>query len=115
MTLDPGNPMRIVLLSVLLFEVSVFGLAIPVMIMISDVPAAVAAVAAGGAALIALVAASLMRRPAGYRLGWVAQLAGVALGLLTSTMFIAGGMFLALWVVSFVLGKRLEAARPASD
>ena len=38
MTLSPGNPMRVVLLSVLIFEVIVFGLAIPVMILIGNVP-----------------------------------------------------------------------------
>ena len=43
-SLSTGNPMRVVLMAVLIFEVIVFGLAIPVMIMISDVPAA----AAGG-------------------------------------------------------------------
>ena len=58
MTLTPGNPMRVVLLSILLFEVIVFGLAIPVMILVSDVPAADAALAGGGAALLALVAAA---------------------------------------------------------
>jgi len=113
-TLNPGNPMRIVLLSILFFEVIVFGLAIPVMIMISDVPALIAALAGGGAALVALVGAALMRRPAGYLVGWAAQLFGLALGLLTSTMFIVGGMFLGLWVLSFVLGKRLDEANPAA-
>jgi len=33
---------------------------------------------------------------------------------LTSSMFIVGGMFLALWVLSFVLGKRLDQAKPAA-
>jgi len=113
-TLNPGNPMRIVLLAILFFEVIVFGLAIPVMIMISDVPALTAALAGGGAALVALVGAALMRRPAGYLVGWAAQLCGLALGLLTSTMFIVGGMFLGLWVLSFVLGKRLDEAKPAA-
>ena len=55
MTLTPGNPMRIVLLAVLIFEVIVFGLSIPVMILVSDVPALTAALAGGGAALLALV------------------------------------------------------------
>ena len=43
-TLSPGNPMRVVLMTILIFEVIVFSLAIPVMIFISDVPGA----AAGG-------------------------------------------------------------------
>ena len=30
------------------------------------------------------------------------------LGLLTATMYVIGAMFAALWLVSFLLGKRLE-------
>jgi hypothetical protein len=108
MTLSPKNPMRVVLLAILAFEVIVFGLAVPVMILLSDVPGLIAGFTGGGAALLALVAAGLMRRPLGYPLGWLTQLVGLGLGLLTSAMFIVGGMFLALWVLSFVLGKRLD-------
>jgi hypothetical protein len=108
--LSAKNPMRVVLLSVLLFEVIVFALAIPVMIFISNVSAAPAAGFGGGAALLALVAAGTLRRPFGYPLGWLTQLVGLALGLLTSTMFIVGLMFLAIWLVSFILGKRLDQA-----
>ena len=114
MTLSPGNPMRVVLLAILLFEVIVFGLAIPVMMLISEVPALTAALAGGGAALVALIGAALLRRPAGYLVGWAAQLVGLALGLLTTSMFVVGSMFLALWVLSFVLGKRLDGAKPAA-
>lgn len=109
MTLTPTNPMRVVLLSLLIFEVVVFGLAIPVMVLVSGVPASTSAVFCGGAALLALVAAAMMRRPVGYPLGWLTQLVAIALGLLTSAMYIVGVLFLALWVVTFVLGKRLEA------
>ena len=108
MTLSPNNPMRVVLLSVLVFEVILFGLAVPVMILISDVPGVTAGLSAGAAALLALVAAGLMRRPVGYPLGWATQVAGLALGLLTTPMFLIGGMFAAIWVVSFILGKRLD-------
>jgi len=110
--LSPKNPMRVVLLSVLAFEVILFGLAIPVMILISDVPALTAALAGGGAALLALVAAGLMRRPAGYPLGWLTQVVGFSLGLLTPAMFIVGFLFLGLWVVTFILGKRLDEQGP---
>ena len=65
-------------------------------------------------AVLALLAAGLLRRPAGYPLGWLTQLVGVGLGLLTPSMFVVGLMFAALWVVSFVLGKRLDGrASPA--
>ena len=114
MTLRPGNPMRVVLLAILLFEVVVYGLAIPVMILVSDVSAVYAAVLGGGAALLALVAATLMRRPAGYVVGWITQLVGVALGFLTTAMFLVGAMFLGLWVITFILGKRLDAHAAAA-
>lgn len=112
--LSPRNPMRVVLLSVLLFEVIVFGLAIPVMILVSEAPSGPAIGFGGGAALLALVAAGLLRKPLGYPLGWLTQIVGVALGLLTPTMYAIGLMFLGIWLVSFILGKRLDA-RPAPD
>ena len=108
MNLSPRNPMRVVLLSILVFEVIVFGLAVPVMILLSGVPGLTAGLLGGGAALLALVAAGLMRRPVGYPLGWLTQVVGLALGLLTPAMYLVGAMFLALWVLSFVLGRRLE-------
>lgn len=107
--LTPRNPMRVVLLSTLLFEVLLYALAIPVMILVSSAPALPAALCGSAAAVLALAAAGLLRRPLGYPLGWLAQPAGILLGLLTPAMFVVGAMFTALWVVSFVLGKRLDA------
>jgi hypothetical protein len=106
--LSPGNPMRVVLMIVLIFEVIVFGLAIPVMISVSNVPAAAAAGFAGGAAVLALVAAGLLRSRVGFVLGWLVQLAGLALGLLTTSMFIVGAILAGVWLLAFVLGKRLD-------
>jgi hypothetical protein len=112
--LSAGNPMRVVLMTVLIFEVIVFGLAIPVMIFVSDVPAAAAAGFAGGAAVLALVAAGLLRSRIGYVLGWLAQLAGLALGLLTRSMFLVGAILAGVWVLAFVLGKRLDSRMQTS-
>ncbi len=111
MTLSSRNPMRTVLLSILIFEAIVFGLAVPVMIFNSNVPPGMAGGLAGTAALLALVAAALLRAPAGYPLGWLTQVVGLALGALTPTMFVVGGLFAGLWVFTFVLGKRLDAAK----
>jgi hypothetical protein len=112
--LSARNPMRVVLLSVLLFEVIVFSLSVPVMVLVSHVPTGLAVGFGGGAAVLALLGAGLLRRPAGYPIGWLTQLVGVGLGVLTPSMFVVGLMFAALWVVSFVLGKRLDArASPA--
>jgi Protein of unknown function (DUF4233) len=113
-TLSAGNPMRVVLMTVLIFEMIVFGLAIPVMIFVSNVPAAAAAGFGGGTAALALVAAALLRSSVGYVLGWIVQLAGLALGLLTPMMFIAGALFVAVWLLAFVLGKRLDSQTEAA-
>ena len=113
-TLSAGNPMRVVLMTVLIFEVIAFGLAIPVMIFISDVPAAAAAGFGGGTALLAVVAAGLLRNRVGYVLGWLTQFAGLALGLLTPTMFIVGTLFAAVWALAFGLGKRLDSRMETS-
>jgi hypothetical protein len=112
--LSRGNPMRVVLMTVLIFEMIVFGLAIPVMIFISNVPAAAAAGLGGGAAVLALVAAGLLRSRVGYVLGWLTQLAGLALGFLTTLMFIVGILLAAVWVLAFVLGKRLDSRMETS-
>jgi len=112
--LSAGNPMRVVLMTVLIFEMIVFGLAIPVMIFISNVPAAAAAGFGGGAAVLALVAAGLLRSGVGYVLGWLTQLAGIALGFLTTLMFIVGMLLAAVWVLAFVLGKRLDSRMETS-
>jgi hypothetical protein len=112
--LSAGNPMRVVLMTVLIFEMIVFGLAIPVMIFISNVPAAAAVGFGGGAAVLALVGAGLLRSPMGYVLGWLAQLAGLALGFLTTLMFLVGILLAAVWVLAFVLGKRLDSRMETS-
>lgn len=109
--LPAGNPMRTVLLAILVFEVIVFGLAVPVMILTSDVSGEVAGLLGGGAALLALVSAGLLRRPAGYLLGWLTQLVGLALGFATPAMFAVGAVFAGLWVLTFVLGYRLDDLR----
>jgi hypothetical protein len=49
----------------------------------------------------------------GYALGWLTQVVGLALGFLTAYQFVTGAVFALLWVVTFVLGKRLAAAAPA--
>lgn len=110
-TLSARNPMRVVLLSVLIFEVIVFGLAVPVMIFNSNVALGMAMGFAGGAAVLALVAAGTLRKPAGYVLGWLTQVVALAFGALTPVMFFVGALFAGLWVFTFVLGKRLDAAK----
>ncbi|MGC3992883.1 MAG: DUF4233 domain-containing protein [Propionicimonas sp.] len=102
-----------VMLSILAFEAIVFGLAIAGMIQVSDVPVTTAFLLGAGAAVLALLAAAMLRTPAGYPLGWLTQVVAIALGLATPMMFAVGGMFALLWVVCFVLGRRIETTPPA--
>lgn len=112
--LSPTNPMNKALVSLLIFEVIVFWLAFPGMLLVSSRPLAVSLVVTGAASLLALVASLTLKRPYGYPLGWLTQLVGIALGFLTSMMFIVGIVFAVIWVTSFVLGRRIEAAQAAS-
>ena len=107
--LSAGNPMRVVLMTVLIFELIVFGLAIPVMILVSGVSPVAAAGFGGGAALLALVAAGLLRSHLGYIFGWIVQLLGLSLGFLTPMMFAVGAVLGGVWLLSFILGKRLDS------
>lgn len=106
--LSPTNPMNRAMLSLLVFEVIVFGLGIPGMLLLDHVPLPLAIGATSIAMLLAVLAAGTLRRPIGYPLGWLTQLAGIALGFLTPMMFAASGIFALVWVGCFVLGRRIE-------
>ncbi|MBF4462249.1 DUF4233 domain-containing protein [Rathayibacter sp. VKM Ac-2878] len=72
----------------------------------------------GGAVVcVALVATlGLLRRPLGFRVGWVLQFVIVASGLLVPIMFAIGAAFVALWTYCMVTGTRLDAqARRAAE
>jgi hypothetical protein len=113
MTLPPGNPMTRVLQVFLLLDVIVFALVIPGMIQVSDRSLLVSVLAGGGAIVLALAAAATLHRGRlGFALGWLTQVVGLALGLLTPFQLITGGVFAVLWVTTFVLGKRLAAVAP---
>lgn len=115
MRLKPDNPMNRAVLSVLIFEVIVFWLGFPGMIMLDDVALVPALVAVSVASLLAIVSAVLLKRPAGYPLGWLTQLVGISLGFLTPMMFAAAGIFALIWVTCIVLGRKIEnTPRPQS-
>jgi hypothetical protein len=95
-------------LAVLVFEAICFGLAIPGMIQVSGLSTGLAFGLGLSGVLLCLAAAGLLRRSIGWPLAWLAQLAGIALGFAVPMMFAVGIMFLLLFVLSFVLGRRLE-------
>ncbi len=107
------NPMIRALMLMLYFEVVVFGLSVAVMIMVDGTRPVVAGIVAGVAGLLALVAGATIKKTYGQVLGWVAQVAGIALGFVTPVMFVVGGIFAALYLTAFILGRRIETGPAA--
>ncbi len=115
MTLPAGNPMERVLQVFLLLDVIVFGLVIPGMIQVSDR-------SLGRERGRGRRARSCWRSPrpgpcAGGRSGTPSAGSRRSSGSRSASsrpyQFVTGGVFALLWVVTFVLGKRLAAAAPA--
>jgi hypothetical protein len=100
--------MRALAASVLFFEALVVALAIPVAITLSGTDPVVAGVGGAAIALACLVVAGMLRRPVGYRLGWVLQVVVVATGFVVPAMFFLGALFAVLWGVALAVGRKGE-------
>ena len=66
---------------------------------------------AGAAALLCLLAAATVRRPAGIWIGWAVQALLIASGLVVPMMFVVGLVFAVLWAVALHLGGRIDSER----
>jgi hypothetical protein len=92
--------------SVVLF---LLGVALPTVVG-SVSPAAGIGIGLGLGALC-VVAAGLMRRSIGSKLGWGVQALSLASGFVTPVMFALGAIFLALYGGAFFLGRRIDEER----
>ena len=108
MTLSPTNPMRPAAMSVPIFEILVTWLAFIGMLQVESIHLGIAAAACGVVTVLCLAATAGLRRGWGYLVGWVAQVAIIALGLLTPWMYAMGIIFALIWVTCVVLGRRIE-------
>ena len=59
------------------------------------------------------LAAALVRRPGGFVIGSIMQIAMIALGFVVPSFFIIGAVLIGLWVAAIVVGRKGEAARAA--
>jgi hypothetical protein len=100
---------------VLGFEALLLALVTPVMISVADVEPGTAVPLCVGLALLAIVAAGLLRNQVGYVIGSVIQVAAVGLGFVVPVMFVLGLAFAAFWVMAIVLGRRIEEAKNAQQ
>ncbi|MCW2747177.1 MAG: hypothetical protein JWP10_319 [Nocardioidaceae bacterium] len=95
--------------AILTLEAVILALAAPVMIAVEDVNVALALLICLGLAVLCIVTAGSLRRPQGYAMGHAIQVGAVLMGFLVPIMFFIGGMFAALWLGAFFLGRRIEA------
>jgi Protein of unknown function (DUF4233) len=68
----------------------------------------------GGAAFVVVILVTIasLRWPIGVAIGWVIQLALIALGLLSPIMYLIGAGFAAFWIWCFVRGRQIDHSTP---
>jgi len=108
------SPRRGMCAAVLSFEAITLGLTTPVLITIANVDVGVALLVGLGLAVACLLVAGMLRSEWAYALGWLIQVAAVALGFWIGLMFFLGGVFAALWATAYLLGRKIEREREAA-
>jgi hypothetical protein len=105
------SPRRGMCAAVLCLEAIALGLVTPVLISIARVPVGQALAIGLGLALCCVVLAGMLRGEWAYVLGWVIQVAALAVGVLVPMMFVVGGLFALLWGTAYFLGRKIERER----
>lgn len=62
-----------------------------------------------GLAAVCVLAAGLLRRPVGFALGWLVQVATLLSAFLLPPMLLVGLVFGGLWAVAIVQGRKMDA------
>jgi hypothetical protein len=60
-----------------------------------------------------LIAPGLLKRRAGWVLGWLLQVAMLGFGLVVNSFLIIGLIFAGLWIAAILVGRKGEAAKAA--
>ena len=117
---DPGqgererSPRRGMCAAVLSLEAITLGLTTPVLITVADVDTGTALGVGLGLAAACLLLAGMLRGEWAYALGWVVQVAALALGFVIPLMFLLGAIFALLWGSAYLLGRKIERERAAA-
>ncbi|MDA3021245.1 MAG: DUF4233 domain-containing protein [Actinomycetota bacterium] len=107
-----SDQMKVLGSVILAIEAIIVLLAIPVAATNGSVANPGLAIGMGvGLALVLVLAIGTLRRPWGVGVGWVLQVAVLALGLLVPLMFIVGAIFAILWFFAIRNGRRVDALR----
>ena len=108
------SPRRGMCAAVLSLEAITLGLTTPVLISIADVDTPLALVVGLGLAVLCLLVAGMLRGEWAYSLGWLIQVAAIAVGFWIGLMFFLGAVFAALWATAYLLGRKIERERAAA-
>lgn len=108
------SPRRGMCAAVLSLEAITLGLTTPVLITIANVDVGQALVVGLGLAALCLLVAGMLRSEWAYVLGWLIQLAAIALGFWIGMMFFLGAVFALLWATAYLLGRKIERDRAAA-
>jgi hypothetical protein len=96
---------------VLIMEALVVGFAMLVAKDLSTNSAIPASVLGLGIAILAIIAAALLRVRWGWVLGWLIQVLVITAGVVVPTMYFLGAVFAILFGAAIIVGKKGEAAR----
>jgi uncharacterized protein DUF4233 len=108
------SPRRGMCAAVLSLEAITLGLTTPVLITVADVATGTALAVGLGLAAVCLLLAGMLRAEWAYAVGWLVQVAAIALGFTIPLMFVLGGIFALLWGSAYYLGRRIESERAAA-
>ncbi|NBY51871.1 MAG: DUF4233 domain-containing protein [Actinobacteria bacterium] len=102
--------MKMLARSVLVMEIFIMGFAL---LLAKDLPDSGGLIFGGVIALVAFLAAGMLKRRVGWVLGWLVQVLMIAYGFVVVTMFFLGALFAGLWAAAIIIGRKGEAARAA--
>jgi hypothetical protein len=97
--------------TILFLQAIVLGLTTPVLVSLTSVPKGTSLAIGLGLLVACLLAAGMLRFRAGYALGWLIQVAALALGFVIGAMFVLGVIFLVLWATAYFMGAKIERER----
>jgi hypothetical protein len=99
--------------AILGLEAVVLGLSTLVLVPLSSVSDTAGLTIGLGLLVACVLIAGLLRFRWAFALGWLVQVAALALGFVIGAMFALGAIFLALWATAYLLGRRIETDRAA--
>ncbi len=105
--------MRTLCASVLAFEALVVALAIVPALTLTDAHHTLILVGGLTVVVLCVLAAAMLRSPAGYVLGSAVQVLVVAGGFVLPVMFFLGGLFALLWISAILVARRAEVVLAA--